>query len=179
MLTRCPAWCDRILMSPAAKDLINDCTFSSFQYNTIGNDTCMGDHKVNSLYYSIQLLFLPSSSDNFVNFFAKINMFRYLFSAIIFKVSKIFCLGYRYIYTHIHTHKNNSFKIFYIKTFSYNKEHRIKIETKSLNDLFFLLLLHHLLLLKLFDESKTKIVFNCEKHTPSHKHTHTHNTPKQ
>lgn len=47
MLTRCPAWCDRILMSPDAKNLINDNNFSSLHYNTIGNDVCMGDHKVN------------------------------------------------------------------------------------------------------------------------------------
>lgn len=46
MNTRCPAWCDRILMSPAAKNLIIDNTFSSSNYNTIGDDICMGDHKV-------------------------------------------------------------------------------------------------------------------------------------
>lgn len=46
MHTRCPAWCDRILMSPAAKNLIIDNTFSSSNYNTIGDDICMGDHKV-------------------------------------------------------------------------------------------------------------------------------------
>lgn len=46
MLTRCPAWCDRILMSPDAKNLINDNNFSSLHYNTIGNNVCMGDHKV-------------------------------------------------------------------------------------------------------------------------------------
>lgn len=48
MLTRCPAWCDRILMSPDAKNLINDNNFSSLHYNTIGNDVCMGDHKVST-----------------------------------------------------------------------------------------------------------------------------------
>lgn len=46
MLTRCPAWCDRILMSPAGKNLINDNNFSSLHYNTIGDNICMGDHKV-------------------------------------------------------------------------------------------------------------------------------------
>lgn len=46
MSTRCPAWCDRILMSPAAKDLIVDNNFSSKDYNVIGEDLCMGDHKV-------------------------------------------------------------------------------------------------------------------------------------
>lgn len=56
MLTRCPAWCDRILMSPAAKNLINDNNFSSLHYNTIGNNVCMGDHKVNyySCFFTIQ-----------------------------------------------------------------------------------------------------------------------------
>lgn len=47
MLTRCPAWCDRILMSPAAKNLIIDNNFSSSNYNLIGGNICMGDHKVN------------------------------------------------------------------------------------------------------------------------------------
>lgn len=46
MLTRCPAWCDRILMSPSAKNLIIDNNFSSQHYNTIGDNVCMGDHKV-------------------------------------------------------------------------------------------------------------------------------------
>ncbi|XP_031633014.1 inositol polyphosphate-5-phosphatase A isoform X2 [Contarinia nasturtii] len=53
MLTRCPAWCDRILMSPAAKNLINDKNFSSLHYNTIGNNICMGDHK--PVFLSINL----------------------------------------------------------------------------------------------------------------------------
>lgn len=47
MATRCPAWCDRILMSICAKDLIIDDNFSSSDYNIIGEDVCMGDHKVN------------------------------------------------------------------------------------------------------------------------------------
>lgn len=46
MSTRCPAWCDRILMDPTAKDLIIDENFSSKDYNVIGEDMCMGDHKV-------------------------------------------------------------------------------------------------------------------------------------
>lgn len=47
MLTRCPAWCDRILMSPAAKSLIHDASDdTSSEYNIIGGETCMGDHKV-------------------------------------------------------------------------------------------------------------------------------------
>lgn len=50
MSTRCPAWCDRIVMSPAAKDLIVDNNFSSKDYNIIGEDLCMGDHKVKKNY---------------------------------------------------------------------------------------------------------------------------------
>lgn len=46
MSTRCPAWCDRILMSPSARDLIVDEAFSSEDYNLIGENVCMGDHKV-------------------------------------------------------------------------------------------------------------------------------------
>lgn len=41
---RCPAWCDRILMSKAAKRLLND--EDNYQYGIIGADCCMGDHKV-------------------------------------------------------------------------------------------------------------------------------------
>lgn len=54
MLTRCPAWCDRILMSPAAKNLIIDNNFSSSHYNIIGNNICMGDHKVISIPFFVQ-----------------------------------------------------------------------------------------------------------------------------
>lgn len=46
MSTRCPAWCDRILMSPVTKNLIVDDTFSTCDYNIVGEDVCMGDHKV-------------------------------------------------------------------------------------------------------------------------------------
>ncbi|KAK1164384.1 inositol polyphosphate-5-phosphatase A-like isoform X1, partial [Acipenser oxyrinchus oxyrinchus] len=47
MNTRCPAWCDRILMSYSAKDLIlkpeND--EKAVVYDNIGPNVCMGDHK--------------------------------------------------------------------------------------------------------------------------------------
>ncbi|XP_077586047.1 inositol polyphosphate-5-phosphatase A isoform X2 [Stigmatopora nigra] len=47
MNTRCPAWCDRILMSSSARDLVlkpeNDET--SITYDNIGANVCMGDHK--------------------------------------------------------------------------------------------------------------------------------------
>ncbi|XP_058640065.1 inositol polyphosphate-5-phosphatase A isoform X3 [Onychostoma macrolepis] len=47
MNTRCPAWCDRILMSHSALDIIHrrqegEC---GVVYNTVGSNICMGDHK--------------------------------------------------------------------------------------------------------------------------------------
>lgn len=47
MLTRCPAWCDRILLSPGAKNLIKTDSISDIAYRMIGENVCMGDHKVN------------------------------------------------------------------------------------------------------------------------------------
>ncbi|XP_029030678.1 inositol polyphosphate-5-phosphatase A-like [Betta splendens] len=52
MNTRCPAWCDRILMSPSARDLL-DCDDSAIVYNNIGSNVCMGDHK--PVFLSFQL----------------------------------------------------------------------------------------------------------------------------
>ncbi|ETN59757.1 hypothetical protein AND_008640 [Anopheles darlingi] len=50
MTTRCPAWCDRILISPAARKLIcggvdNTMPKHDANYGVIGSDVCMGDHK--------------------------------------------------------------------------------------------------------------------------------------
>uniref|UniRef100_A0A3Q2CMC2 inositol-polyphosphate 5-phosphatase n=1 Tax=Cyprinodon variegatus TaxID=28743 RepID=A0A3Q2CMC2_CYPVA len=47
MNTRCPAWCDRILMSPSAKDLVvkPENEEKSILYDNIGPNVCMGDHK--------------------------------------------------------------------------------------------------------------------------------------
>lgn len=45
MATRCPSWCDRIVMSPTAKKLIVGSGGDS-NYNVIGDNVCMGDHKV-------------------------------------------------------------------------------------------------------------------------------------
>lgn len=61
MSTRCPAWCDRILMDPIAKDLIIDENFSSKDYNVIGEDMCMGDHKVSVPHIKFILRFGESS----------------------------------------------------------------------------------------------------------------------
>lgn len=60
MSTRCPSWCDRVLVSPAAKLLIanaiddsnaimdenNDGDNQLPTYSIIGENICMGDHKV-------------------------------------------------------------------------------------------------------------------------------------
>ncbi|KAK3554149.1 hypothetical protein QTP70_019076, partial [Hemibagrus guttatus] len=47
MNTRCPAWCDRILMSSSAKDLVvkPEPEEKSITYDNIGPSVCMGDHK--------------------------------------------------------------------------------------------------------------------------------------
>uniref|UniRef100_A0A803TMN8 inositol-polyphosphate 5-phosphatase n=1 Tax=Anolis carolinensis TaxID=28377 RepID=A0A803TMN8_ANOCA len=47
MNTRCPAWCDRILMSHSAKELILKSENEERQvvYDHIGPNVCMGDHK--------------------------------------------------------------------------------------------------------------------------------------
>lgn len=50
MSTRCPSWCDRVLISPAAKKLIVDDGETESEnrpiYGIIGDSICMGDHKV-------------------------------------------------------------------------------------------------------------------------------------
>ena len=44
MKTRCPAWCDRVLMSNELKSkLIHNS--EEVLYDIIGKDVCMGDHK--------------------------------------------------------------------------------------------------------------------------------------
>ncbi|TWW78001.1 Type I inositol 1,4,5-trisphosphate 5-phosphatase [Takifugu flavidus] len=47
MNTRCPAWCDRILLSASARDLIlkPESEEKSVVYDNIGPNVCMGDHK--------------------------------------------------------------------------------------------------------------------------------------
>ncbi|KAJ0004936.1 hypothetical protein NQD34_011150, partial [Periophthalmus magnuspinnatus] len=47
MNTRCPAWCDRIVMSPSARDLVlkPENEEKSIVYDNIGPNVCMGDHK--------------------------------------------------------------------------------------------------------------------------------------
>lgn len=46
MQTRVPAWCDRVLLSPTAKMLVQDISSQdAVEYGIIGPSTCMGDHK--------------------------------------------------------------------------------------------------------------------------------------
>ncbi|XP_014487452.1 PREDICTED: uncharacterized protein LOC106751144 isoform X2 [Dinoponera quadriceps] len=46
MQTRVPAWCDRVLLSPTAKTLVQDINDTdAVEYGIIGPTTCMGDHK--------------------------------------------------------------------------------------------------------------------------------------
>ncbi|XP_059332937.1 inositol polyphosphate-5-phosphatase A isoform X5 [Ammospiza nelsoni] len=52
MNTRCPAWCDRILMSHSAKELIlkSENDEKMVIYDHIGPNVCMGDHKEKDAY---------------------------------------------------------------------------------------------------------------------------------
>ncbi|KAI4462130.1 trisphosphate 5-phosphatase [Holotrichia oblita] len=43
MQTRCPAWCDRVLLNISAKELVSG--DGNIEYNLMGRNTCMGDHK--------------------------------------------------------------------------------------------------------------------------------------
>ncbi|KAK3094842.1 hypothetical protein FSP39_006936 [Pinctada imbricata] len=45
MKTRCPSWCDRILLSHSAKNIIFTDEKHKPRYDLIGKDICMGDHK--------------------------------------------------------------------------------------------------------------------------------------
>ncbi|XP_039262738.2 inositol polyphosphate-5-phosphatase A-like [Styela clava] len=44
MKTRCPAWCDRVFLSPHAWNWVNN-EGTNINYDTIGKQVCMGDHK--------------------------------------------------------------------------------------------------------------------------------------
>ncbi|XP_030272515.1 inositol polyphosphate-5-phosphatase A [Sparus aurata] len=56
MNTRCPAWCDRILMSHTAQEFIHksDDGEKTVVYNTVGPNVCMGDHKPVFLFFSLK-----------------------------------------------------------------------------------------------------------------------------
>jgi len=53
MKTRAPAWCDRVLMNEAAWKFVQMSPSTSVSYNTIGQKTCMGDHKPVYLTFSL------------------------------------------------------------------------------------------------------------------------------
>lgn len=51
MESRCPAWCDRILLNKSLFELIeknNKVHSSNATYGMIGESICMGDHKVSN-----------------------------------------------------------------------------------------------------------------------------------
>nr|XP_057926386.1 inositol polyphosphate-5-phosphatase A isoform X2 [Doryrhamphus excisus] len=56
MNTRCPAWCDRILMSHTAQQLIHSGADGerSVIYDTVGPNVCMGDHKPVFLFFALK-----------------------------------------------------------------------------------------------------------------------------
>ncbi|XP_016105798.1 type I inositol 1,4,5-trisphosphate 5-phosphatase-like isoform X2 [Sinocyclocheilus grahami] len=58
MNTRCPAWCDRILMSHSARDIIHrrEEGESGVVYNTLGSNVCMGDHKPVFLFFPMKTI---------------------------------------------------------------------------------------------------------------------------
>ncbi|XP_043102824.1 inositol polyphosphate-5-phosphatase A [Puntigrus tetrazona] len=58
MNTRCPAWCDRILMSHSAADIIHRRREgeSGVVYNTLGSNICMGDHKPVFLFFPMRTI---------------------------------------------------------------------------------------------------------------------------
>ncbi len=55
MESRCPAWCDRIILNNYLKDILDLDDSKSHKYYMIGEDTCMGDHKVFYLYFYKQV----------------------------------------------------------------------------------------------------------------------------
>ena len=71
MKTRCPAWCDRVLISHDARANVvaasddddrgggvSEEEGNCCQYNVIGSDVCMGDHK--PVYLSFKMRLAPS-----------------------------------------------------------------------------------------------------------------------
>ncbi|XP_026200014.1 inositol polyphosphate-5-phosphatase L [Anabas testudineus] len=54
MNTRCPAWCDRILMSHSAQEFIHRRDEETIVYNNMGANVCMGDHKPVFLFFPLK-----------------------------------------------------------------------------------------------------------------------------
>lgn len=87
MQTRCPAWCDRVLLSQTAKALVNE--EEKIEYNVMGKKTCMGDHKVIKLvamYFTYRALCL-----NVLHFFKLINIM-FIYVAFCLLICKFFCI---------------------------------------------------------------------------------------
>ncbi|XP_066998981.1 inositol polyphosphate-5-phosphatase A isoform X2 [Anabrus simplex] len=60
MKTRCPSWCDRVVLSSTAKSLVSNIGEpSSVEYGIMGKSTCMGDHKVRAQKHGVEMTFLP------------------------------------------------------------------------------------------------------------------------
>nr|XP_022287753.1 type I inositol 1,4,5-trisphosphate 5-phosphatase-like isoform X2 [Crassostrea virginica] len=62
MKTRCPSWCDRILMSHSAKNIIVNDDKHKPKYDVIGRETCMGDHKPVYLFVNLKRSQAPTVS---------------------------------------------------------------------------------------------------------------------
>ncbi len=54
MESRCPAWCDRIILNQHLKSLINGQEDKEYIYGMIGEKICMGDHKPIYLFFSFK-----------------------------------------------------------------------------------------------------------------------------
>lgn len=52
MESRCPSWCDRIVLNTNLKSIL-DSRASNIEYSMLGENTCMGDHKVTLIHYLI------------------------------------------------------------------------------------------------------------------------------
>jgi inositol-1,4,5-trisphosphate 5-phosphatase len=61
MDSRCPSWCDRILVDSLFKNLVDYKT----TYDMIGKDVCMGDHKVRPTNFFFKLFFSPKMIKNY------------------------------------------------------------------------------------------------------------------
>lgn len=62
MKTRCPSWCDRILLSHSAKNIIVNDEKHKPKYDVIGRETCMGDHKPVYLFLNLKRSQAPTVS---------------------------------------------------------------------------------------------------------------------